>query len=1718
MSISVPPRFSFVAIDLEIHPGEDRILQIGAVTADGTRTFARRGGGVLERALAELDAFCEGADFLLGHNLACHDIPYLRRRHPDLRLLQSPLLDTLFLSPLAFPQNPYHRLVKDYKIIRESANDPVGDAACTASLFADQVEAFGRMTPRTLGLFGGLLDRTFPADFYARFFAALRGAPPLEETALKGAWMEIAAGRVCLRRSEAVFEQLFRDPQTAAALAYIAAWLGVAGGNSVVPPWVRRRFPVIPMHLDELRASACGDPGCAYCAEHHHAGKALQRFFGFERFLPVRGEDPPLQQQVVERILAGRSCLTVMPTGSGKSLCFQLPALMRARQRSQLTLILSPLQSLMKDQVDSLRRRGIANVGAVNGLLTMLERARTLEGIRLGDIDLVWIAPEQMRNTTVKATLKQREIGLVVIDEAHCLSKWGHDFRPDYLFIVKFLRELQPEGAADLPQIVCFTATAKKDVIEEICGYFREEGGLELEVFEGGHERPNLRFSVEAASENEKIEMVDQLLREIFQASGPRDGCIVFTATRSAAERVAEGLRERSWLADYFHGGRSPEDKRSVQERFLEGELQVIAATNAFGMGVDKPEVRAVIHYSVPGSLENYLQEAGRAGRDKKPAVCCLLFTPEDLETQFWLSAQSWLEWRDISGLLTGLKHLAERHPERTIVVTAGELLGSEAVEEQGLENLTLEDPSYDIRTRTALAWLERQGKLERGDNRTSVIQGQVLVRSLAEAEGRMAALGLSENRKAAWLALLQVLLESDPKELLNTDRLSQATGLEPRSLVATLRSMREAGLLNHDLNLTAYVHVGVVNDSRRRLEGFLHLEKALLSLMEEEEPDIGGDTPYILGVRRSSQALKERGIEEARPDRLMRVLDVLIQDKLLRRWQISQDTCGLAFKTDWETLRKQVAERGAVCGVILEALIRKLPTNARGKDLLAAFRSGELIAALKSNLTTSYLKDLNQHMEHGLLALHAIQAIALQSGLTVFRPALTIRVLAGKEDRFYKEELLPLEDHYKERIAQIHIMDRYVALALDSVKEAGRFVADYFNLLREPFKQLYFKGQYKQLEIPTTPESWRRIVADLQNPVQEKAVAAAKGRNILVVAGPGSGKTRLIVHRIAYLVRIHRIQPQRILALAFNRNAVTQLKLRLRELLGPEGAWVRVRTYHSLAMFLTGRIFDPGPVQGTEDPETGYFKDVLQEAVQMLEAAARDDSGLRPWRDTFLPGLRHILVDEYQDINELEYRLVSLLAGRQESDADRRPVLTAVGDDDQNIYSWQGSNVRFIRRFQEDYGAETLELSRNYRSSPAIVAAANALIACNRDRIKSAPIVCAENGPNRAVPHRVGLVGAPDHLSCLKGAILEAQRLLSEDPELAPGDVSILCRTNRELDTLLMLARRLGLPVRGLRGRRLPLTAVREFRLFLDTLNDCRNEVMSAAALRGLVEELASESGYTPQNMWIGMFRSILENHLHETMGRDLPVADFIDYVYDASRDVRQLYQTDRGSVLAATLHTAKGLEFPAVIIAGQPVRNKAGHEEERRLFYVAVTRAMRHLTVFYERRDPHPFIPELAGAGPEAVVYREADPPLDAEDQRDYHTRLWDLDLRDVVISFPSLPGFIKQAQPILRRIEPGAAEALTLVKPGRYYLISYDLTPIARLSARGEARYEGILAQGLRLRRLRFLAAVARREKDAPRIPIPGARSAPWYTGLFQLAFEPARPTAPCSDGNE
>lgn len=398
---------------------------------------------------------------------------------------------------------------------------------------------------------------------------------------------------------------------------------------------------------------------------------ALKKYFGFDKFLDN-------QQDVITRIIQGEDLCVVMPTGAGKSLCYQLPALMK----KSYTVVVSPLISLMKDQIDSLHSRGIT-AGCINSTIPPEEQQQCMSDVIMGKIKLLYVAPERFGTFSFRSLLENCPPEMLVVDEAHCISQWGHDFRPSYLKIGEFAKQFH------IKQICAFTATAtpqvRRDIKKQLC---REN----MQIIAAGFKRPNLAFSVIPCSRQENKFAA---IRKLLEKPAPT---IIYGATRKNVEEIAA---EFDCIA--YHAGMTDNERKEAQDKFMNDRCPVLAATNAFGMGIDRKDVRKVIHYNIPSSLEAYYQEAGRAGRDGENSECVLLFSYGDKFVHEFMIEMNNPPQSAVAELWSLLLKLAAEYKKLSLEKSASDLA-----------NL-LTECKNDAMVSAALAVLEKNNFIERG-------------------------------------------------------------------------------------------------------------------------------------------------------------------------------------------------------------------------------------------------------------------------------------------------------------------------------------------------------------------------------------------------------------------------------------------------------------------------------------------------------------------------------------------------------------------------------------------------------------------------------------------------------------------------------------------------------------------------------------------------------------------------------------------------------------------------------------------------------------------------------------------------------------------------------------------------------------------------------------------------------------------------------------------
>ncbi|WP_194725096.1 RecQ family ATP-dependent DNA helicase [Noviherbaspirillum malthae] len=1695
-----------VSVDLEVGIKDAKIHRFAGVRGDTDASYVYQKGDLLA-ALTKLDEVADGASFLLGHNIIAFDRPHLAAVKPDLRLLSLPTIDTLCLNPLAFPRNPYHRLVKHYqdgKLQRGQLNNPELDARLTIEVFRDQLLAFKELAQEDPDLVTAwhwltTSDNTV-SGLNAFFLTVRRAARPTDEEA------HIAIGRrIQGQACETSAREILAKAKTHGwPLAYALAWLSVAGGNSVMPPWVRHQYPEAGHIVRRLRDTACSAPDCTWCRERHDPRKELKRWFGFPEFRlqPADASGRPLQEVIVEAAMGRHHVLGILPTGTGKSLCYQIPALSRFDKTGALTVVISPLVALMADQVAGLEARGIGVCAAINGLLSLPERADVLDRVRLGDVGILIVAPEQLRSKAVRKVLAQREIGMWVLDEAHCISKWGHDFRPDYRYVGRFIRESAKVDVA--APVLCLTATAKPDVVADMLEHFRTKVGIELTVFDGGASRDNLDFAVVPTTPADKFPHLHQILQSELPEDMP-GGAIIYCATRKQTEEIAKYLQEKGLAADFFHAGLPPETKKDVQRRFVEGELRVITATNAFGMGIDKPDVRLVIHADMPGSLENYLQEAGRAGRDRAPARCIALYTAEDVERQFSMSARSRLTQKEIQAVLKSLRAL-ERKKQATgeVIATAGEILAEDA--EGDFERDSATD---DTRVRTAISWLEEAALLTREENHVQVFPSSLRIATMDEARDKLKKQVLFDDYRRQLLAIIYAMLSAEADEGISTDELMGVAGLSADKLRTALYDLERLGIASNDTGLTAFVHSGVNRSSQKRLEEAIALENGLIDLMREVAPDLQKGETSLLQLRHTTQALKDQGHTGALPDKISRLVNSIASDGRsedgglgsLRLRRLDAENIQVTLQRDWTHLARTADLRHQAAALVLQHLISVLPSGARGTDLLAETTLGALHAALKTDVVlVSQVKDSAKLLDRALLWLHEQDIIRLNKGLAVFRPAMTIRL--GSERRgFIKADFAPLKMHYDDQVVQIHVMAEYAQRGLQQMNDALRLANDYFKLDKEEFLRRWLPLKQKELEQQTLPASYAAIVDSLNHSIQQRIVADDREQtNVLVLAGPGSGKTRILVHRIAYLVRVRREHPRGILALAYNRHAAVEIRRRLASLIGDDAKGVVVMTCHAFAMRLTGTSFRK---HAAKDEQA--FKSVMREAVALLkgEGAAIDEADAL--RDRLLASFRWILVDEYQDIGPDQYELIAALAGRARSEEDGRLSLFAVGDDDQNIYAFDGASVEFIRRFEEDYAAKPVFLVENYRSTGNIIAASNQVIAPALNRMKADhPITVnhrrgsedAGGAWTKLDPVGRGQVliveAGKDDLSQAEAVMAEMRRLFELSPERDWSRMAIIAREWKTLDPVRAYCEQHGIPVQMADEDTAHCWQLRETRALVAWLRGRPGTIVT-------IDEIQSWLMGQSTNPWWTLLLEAAEHYAAETTHGEVLVDHFIEWLAEWGQEVRRR----QNGLLLLTAHRAKGLEFDHVAVLDGNWRRSGPSEDgdaPRRLYYVAMTRARS--TLILARLDGRQGFCEELLTNPAVMIRR---PPRPLLPQQALRRRYLRLPLKHVDLGYA---GRRHEQDPLHAAIASLSADSpVTIEQNAEQWEIMDDKRRVVGRLARSFR-----IPDGMRFLSGKVNSVIVRRRKDSDPPFHASLRCEQWEVILPELVFEPiVRPDA-------
>ena len=1492
---------NIIFIDLEVGINDKRIHDIGAINADGAIFHSGK--------FEEFRDFLKGTKFICGHNIINHDLKYLNPILTENNIATP--IDTLYLSPLLFPRRPYHALLKDDKIQSDELNNPVNDCKKAQLLFNDEVITFNQLPNPLKHIFYSLLKDSpeFSGLFeFLRFNSYSVASTGFFEIfkSTTARIKEFFKGRIC---ANADIELMVRKYPI--ELAYALALINAGDSLSIVPPWTLKNYPRIYDLILLLKNKPCTE-GCSYCKSKLDAVTALNKFFGYPSYRTYKGE--PLQEKAVKAAIEGRSLLVVFPTGGGKSITFQIPALIAGENAHGLTVVISPLQSLMKDQVDNLKEAGISGAVTINGLLSPIERADAFNQVANGSASLLYISPEMLRSKTIEKMLLSRNVVRFVIDEAHCFSSWGQDFRIDYLYIGDFINKLQKNKAnGQSIAVSCFTATAKQKVISDIRDYFKEKLDLDLDIFASNAARENLTYNVlYKETDDDKY----QELRNLIE----RKNCptIVYVSRTKRTFELAERLTSDGFPAKPFNGKMLAKDKIENQESFINNDIKIIVATSAFGMGVDKKDIKLVVHYDISDSLENYIQESGRAGRDTSlQAECFVLYNETDLDKHFILLNQTKLSLNDIQQVWQAIKRMTG---------TRNHVCCS-ALEIARMAGWDSSVADIETRVKTAIAALENSKYIKRGNNVPRVYATGIIAKNVEEAIKQIdnSTLFEDETQQKNAKRIIKSLISSksiaragnDDAES-RIDYLADILGIPKADVVACINTMREDGLLADTMDMAAYIPK---DDTQRKtsliLERFARTESFLLSQIEEncicefnlKELNAKAENegiPYV-NVKNIRTVLYFLTIkqfirkEEYKGTSNLKLVALKSKDELLFQYNLRMDICRFIIEEFYSKIENRTKNETTTQDVVISS-----------KEILVSF---SLIGLYNKYRSTHLTENISQNdVQNALLYLSTIGAVRLEGGFLVLYNAMQInRLEMDNRIRYKIENYSSLKNFYIQKIQQIHIVGEFANMMVRDYQSALQFVNDYFQMDYRKFISTYFKGESAdKLSCNMTTQRYEKLFGCLSEQ-QKKIIDDDESKHIVVVAGPGSGKTRVLVHKLAAMLTLEDVKHEQLLMVTFSRAAATEFKTRLKNLIGNAANFVEIKTFHSYCFDLMGKIGN------LEDA-----KNVVAKAVEMIRKGEVEPERIAK---------SVMVIDEAQDMDQDEFNLIRAL---MEANDGMRVI--AVGDDDQNIYEFRGSDSKYMRSLINDYDATMYELVENYRSKKGIIDYSNTFVHYISNRLKNKDIVAIkkDNGIVRIIKHEF-----PNMEEAISNELL-ANKIT--------GSCCIMTSTNDEAFRMLSLLLKKGIQaqlIQSMDGFSLSnLAEVRYFMKKTDASSNHKGNYIQQSPI--IPDDLWNDSKEKLQTEYKDSL--CLENCLEmlnvfESITVRKYRTDFKEFVKESQYE--DFYPEKRGAVYVSTIHKSKGREFDSVYIMLD--NHKIEQNADLRKLYVAMTRARNELIIHY-------------------------------------------------------------------------------------------------------------------------------------------------------------------------
>ncbi|MCL2722650.1 MAG: AAA family ATPase, partial [Treponema sp.] len=1067
------------------------------------------------------------------------------------------------------------------------------------------------------------------------------------------------------------------------------------------------------------------------------------------------------------------------------------------------------------------------------------------------------------------------------------------------LYIAEFIKNLQEaKGNNYKIPVSCFTATAKDEVVKDIIKYFKHNLDLDLKKVVSSATRKNLAYhAIHVQDEAEKDVKLRNLLQEFDCPT------IIYVSRTVRATIIADKLKKDGFDAISYHGKMDKRERIQNQELFTKGKCNIIVATKAFGMGVDKDNVGLVIHYDISTSLEDYVQEAGRAGRDTKlNAVCYALFNDDDINKHFAFLSQMKITQAEISQIWRAIKRLTNKRGE----ITASHL---DIAREAGWSD----EKEGEIKTRvtTSINALEQINYLKRGQNMPKVYANSVLVKNTIEASEKIRASHsfVNDKQKEEAIRVISRLFKTRAKGGRDADGnnehidfIADREQLELERVIRIIQILREEKILADTKDLFGFLQKDQGRNAERVLEIFKHTERFICDFLEDNQENIAVGKKF--NIKEMNVVMQDLypNTSIASLNKIFNFYD--IKRIVKRRNEENRDYINLKCYLKIDEIKEKSNKRLAIASFIIKYLYNKLPKVVKeDSDTKIEFSVFELMQNYNfENQMFSGVADAIE-IEDALYYLKRTGSLDIDGGFLVIYNRMTIKRLEeNTKSQYTKEHYEKLDKYYDNKKEQIHIIGEYLKLLSIGYEQALTFTYDYFTMDYDMFKYKYFRGRFSELKLNMTQTKYNQIFKELSQ-IQQEIINNSKNKYITVIAGPGSGKTMLLTHKLAAIYMQEDIKHEQILMLTFSRAAATEFKMRLLKLIGNAANFIKIKTFHSYCFDLLGRV---GTLEKSED--------IVKDVIKKIEDKEVDNFKLTN---------AIMVIDEAQDMGESEYALVRALMNSN----DGMKVI-AVGDDDQNIYEWRGSSSEFLGKLSKVDAAAKYELIENYRSAKNIIEFSNNFAAKISNRLKTKPL--------KAMKQENGQIT----ICKLQNSNIEipvANAVLKDKPT---GVTCIITRTNEQVNNIVGLLTKEGIKARVIQTnsdfRLFDLVEVREFAnevlqgqsatIDADVWNDAKLKLQRKYMQSGSLENVLK---------LIGDFEVLNARHKYKT--------DFKQFIDESKLED---FTSDQATIFVSTIHQTKGREFDNVYLA--LTENNILTDADYRQIYVAITRAKTSLHIF--------------------------------------------------------------------------------------------------------------------------------------------------------------------------